>query len=121
MIRKLFGGFFALLMLTFAQPVLHLHASGTATILARTVRFDTGAPAIGVQIYVATHVGMAQYQNTAWGGMSVIQLPDDVTDAYVFGVAPNYGPSCWGYAYTPVTPGAMASVTIPIACYPLGM
>jgi len=115
-------GFVALLMvtLTVAQPASPLRAAGSATILARTVMADSGAPAIGVQIYVATSVGVAQYRNTAWGGVSVINLLDDVTDAYVFGIAPNYGPTCWGYAYAPIAAGERISVTIPIVCYPIG-
>lgn len=117
--RRFLGGLAALLALTIAQPVLPLHASGNATIMVKTVHGDTGVPATGVQIFVATSVGVAQYQSTAWGGRAVIQLTDDVTDAYVIGIAPNEGPACYGYNYTPITPGATIYLTVPIACYPV--
>lgn len=117
--RKFLGGFAALVMVALAQPAPPLHASGTATIMIKTVHWDTGLPASGVQIFVATSAGVAPYQNTAWGGRSVVQLADDVTDAYVIGIAPNEGPACYGYNYTPITPGATIYLTVPIACYPV--
>jgi hypothetical protein len=120
MLRKSLAGLFALTIVTIAQPVLPLHASGTATIRVRTVRADTGSSAIGVEIHVATAVGEAPYATTAWGGFATIHVPDDATDAYIFGIAPNYGPTCYGYGYTPVTPGMTTSITIPIVCYPTG-